>query len=136
MAKEKLSEKESALIASALAEAATLRARGDASRPEPHETPRPAVRAPASASPSAPAATQTTAPGAAPGTAPAAVPAPTRAPAPAAFAGRIARMMEAERAETLKRKQRMKTAGTALIVAAALPVMAWALLKLLAQLAR
>ena len=50
------------------------------------------------------------------------------------IAARIAAMMEAEREQTMRRKQKMKQTGTAIVVIGFVPVILWAAFKLISQL--
>ncbi len=120
MAKDGLSAREAALIAEARAALARKAAQGASpTAPQPISPPQSQPSAP----PLAAAGPQTE---------------PFRAakPDPAVIAARIAAMMEAEREQTLRRKQKMKQTGTAIVVIAFVPVILWAAAKLLAQLMR
>lgn len=137
MAKGGLSEKEAALIAEARA---ALARKSAARAPEhPAQPAAPSVAAPRPAPvPQAAPAQQPAAPGASASGAGTAGTEPFRAtrPDPAAMAARIASLMQAERDATLRRKQKMKQTGTAIVVIAFVPVILWAAAKLISQLYR
>ena len=159
MAKGGLSDKESVLIAEAraaiarkAADDAAKRVAGSGQAPAAPATaptessPRPAVPATARPAPTptpAPATRAAPAPSAAPPIARAATPGleaqqsdsarPAKAD-PAVIAARIAAMMEAEREQTMRRKQKMKQTGTVIVVIGFVPVILWAAFKLIAQL--
>lgn len=144
MAKGGLSDKEAALIAEAraaiarkAADEAAKRAAGSGQVP----ATAPAAPAPAAARPAATRASP--APAADPPLARTATSAlaaqqsdsarPAKAD-PAVIAARIAAMMEAEREQTMRRKQKMKQTGTVIVVIGFVPVILWAAFKLIAQL--
>ena len=151
MAKGGLSDKEAALIAEARA-ALARKAAGEAAAKTPvtappATTPPPSPPPPASAAAPRAAATRpaTGAASLTPAARPASAPAPASAampPAtdarpktdPAVIAARIAAMMEAEREQTMRRKQKMKQTGTTIVVVGFVPVILWAAYKLIAQL--
>lgn len=129
MAKGGLSDKEAALIAEARAAIARKAADDAAKR--------------AAASGQVPATRASPAPAAVPPLAPTTTPAleaqqsdsarPAKAD-PTVIAARIAAMMEAEREQTMRRKQKMKQTGTVIVVIGFVPVILWAAFKLIAQL--